>query len=174
MRQADIAFRRLRKYQKQLQHLNYLNHTSSQSLKRSQLQAFVLSAMLSNYLFSGTFPIALLTPAQAVSTTYRWVLANDLSSSAIDSMRANLALNSLVDGTTEPKPLPADSIPSKIRVNEGDCSTVMYNHRTDGTKFDVIDLDPYGTASPFLDAAVQSVVDGGKLTLDSADDTADA
>ena len=116
---------------------------------------------------------ALLTQAQAVSTTYRWVLANDLSRSAIDSMRANLALNSLVDGTTEPKPLSADSIPSKIRVNEGDCSTVMYNHRTDGTKFDVIDLDPYGTASPFLDAAVQSVVDGGKLTLGFTVDTAD-
>ena len=28
--------------------------------------------------------------------------------------------------------------------------------------FDVIDLDPYGTASPFLDAAVQAVADGGE------------
>lgn len=89
-------------------------------------------------------------------------------------MRANLALNSLVDGLTEPRPLPADSTPSKIRVNEGDCSTVMYNHRTDGTKFDVIDLDPYGTASPFLDAAVQSVVDGGQFALGLAIDTTDA
>lgn len=80
-------------------------------------------------------------------------------------MRANLALNSLRDGNTDPKPLVSDTAPSKIRVNEGDCSTVMYNHRTDGTKFDVVDLDPYGTAAPFLDAAVQSVNDGGRSPL---------
>lgn len=28
-------------------------------------------------------------------------------------------------------------------------------------KFDVIDLDPYGSASPFLDAAIESIADGG-------------
>lgn len=27
---------------------------------------------------------------------------------------------------------------------------------------DVVDLDPYGTAAPFIDAAVQCVNDGGK------------
>lgn len=27
--------------------------------------------------------------------------------------------------------------------------------------FDVIDLDPYGSASPFIDPAVQAVSDGG-------------
>lgn len=39
----------------------------------------------------------------------------------------------------------------------------MYKNRQHKDKFDVIDLDPYGTAAPFLDAAVQSVKDGGKL-----------
>ena len=29
----------------------------------------------------------------------------------------------------------------------------MYNHRT---RVDVVDLDPYGTAAPFIDAAVPS------------------
>jgi tRNA (guanine26-N2/guanine27-N2)-dimethyltransferase len=28
---------------------------------------------------------------------------------------------------------------------------------------EVVDLDPYGTAAPFVDAAVQSVKDGGEL-----------
>lgn len=28
-------------------------------------------------------------------------------------------------------------------------------------KFDVIDLDPYGTAVPFLDASIQGLSDGG-------------
>ncbi|CAK0880466.1 unnamed protein product [Prorocentrum cordatum] len=35
--------------------------------------------------------------------------------------------------------------------------------------YDVIDLDPYGTCSPFLDAAVQAVADGGLLCITSTD-----
>lgn len=37
----------------------------------------------------------------------------------------------------------------------------MYNHRSRGAQFDVIDLDPYGSAVPFLDAAIGAVNDGG-------------
>ena len=39
----------------------------------------------------------------------------------------------------------------------------MYNHRALSERFDVVDLDPYGTAAPFIDAAVQSVADNGEL-----------
>ena len=45
----------------------------------------------------------------------------------------------------------------------------MYSHRTDRTRFDVIDLDPYGTAAPFLDSAVQAVKDGGLLCVTCTD-----
>lgn len=37
----------------------------------------------------------------------------------------------------------------------------MYQHIEYHKRFDVVDIDPYGTASPFLDAAVQSVQNGG-------------
>jgi tRNA (guanine26-N2/guanine27-N2)-dimethyltransferase len=37
----------------------------------------------------------------------------------------------------------------------------MYNHREERDRVDVVDLDPYGTAAPFVDAAVQCVNDGG-------------
>lgn len=40
-------------------------------------------------------------------------------------------------------------------------STLMYNHREERNRVDVVDLDPYGTAAPFIDAAVQCVNDGG-------------
>ena len=41
-------------------------------------------------------------------------------------------------------------------------SMLMYEHRHSPEKrFDVIDLDPYGTPSQFLDATVQAVSDGG-------------
>lgn len=40
----------------------------------------------------------------------------------------------------------------------------MYNHREEKRRVDVVDLDPYGTAAPFIDAAVQCVNDGGEIT----------
>lgn len=38
----------------------------------------------------------------------------------------------------------------------------MYEHRHPAKRVDVVDLDPYGTAAPFVDAAVQAVADGGE------------
>ena len=34
---------------------------------------------------------------------------------------------------------------------------------------DVVDLDPYGTAAPFIDAAIQSVNDSGLLCVTCTD-----
>ena len=39
----------------------------------------------------------------------------------------------------------------------------MYQHRGKEKVFDVVDIDPYGSASVFLDAAVQSVKQGGEM-----------
>ena len=45
-------------------------------------------------------------------------------------------------------------------------SMLMYEHRHSPEKrFDVIDLDPYGTPSQFLDATVQAVTDGGTVVF---------
>jgi len=41
----------------------------------------------------------------------------------------------------------------------------MYSHREPKKRVDVVDLDPYGTAAPFIDAAVQCVVDGGQSSF---------
>lgn len=40
-----------------------------------------------------------------------------------------------------------------------------------GNPYDVIDLDPYGSAAPFIDAAVQAISDGGLLCVTSTDMT---
>ena len=40
-------------------------------------------------------------------------------------------------------------------------SALMYGHRLEKNRVDVVDLDPYGTAAPFIDAAVQCISDGG-------------
>ncbi|CAO1624003.1 unnamed protein product [Sympodiomycopsis kandeliae] len=57
----------------------------------------------------------------------------------------------------------------RIRPNEGDAMDVMYSHRKLSKRFDVVDLDPYGTAAPFIDGAVQSVADGGLLCVTCTD-----
>lgn len=44
---------------------------------------------------------------------------------------------------------------------------LMYAHRAD--RVDMIDLDPYGTAAPFLDSAIQAVSDGGLLAVTCTD-----
>jgi tRNA G26 N,N-dimethylase Trm1 len=40
-------------------------------------------------------------------------------------------------------------------------SVLMYTHREERRRVDVVDLDPYGTAAPFIDPAVQCIRDGG-------------
>ena len=41
----------------------------------------------------------------------------------------------------------------------------MYERRSPGAQFHVVDLDPYGSAAPFIDAAVQSVAEGGSILV---------
>lgn len=48
-------------------------------------------------------------------------------------------------------------------------SALMYNHRAEKDRVDVVDLDPYGTAAPFIDPAVQCVNDGGLLCVTCTD-----
>lgn len=42
---------------------------------------------------------------------------------------------------------------------------LMYQHQRVSERFDVIDLDPYGSPAPFLDAAVQAVSEGGEAGM---------
>ena len=57
------------------------------------------------------------------------------------------------------------------RLFPGDAVMLMYQHRDVASRFDVIDLDPYGTASPFLDSAVQAVADGGLMCVTCTGDS---
>lgn len=45
----------------------------------------------------------------------------------------------------------------------------MYNHRDGRQRVDVVDLDPYGTAAPFIDAAIGCISDGGLLCVTCTD-----
>ncbi|KAK9336879.1 N2,N2-dimethylguanosine tRNA methyltransferase-domain-containing protein [Lipomyces starkeyi] len=81
------------------------------------------------------------------------VLANDFSPAAVKAIERNVVYN--------------DGAPGVVVAFHGDANAVMYSHKT--KPFHVIDLDPYGTAAPFLDAAVQAVCDGGLLLITCTD-----
>ncbi|KAJ6707540.1 TRNA (GUANINE(26)-N(2))-DIMETHYLTRANSFERASE 1-RELATED [Salix viminalis] len=55
---------------------------------------------------------------------------------------------------------------SKVESHLADARVYMLTHPKE---FDVVDLDPYGSPSVFLDSAVQSVVDGGMLMCTATD-----
>ena len=45
----------------------------------------------------------------------------------------------------------------------------MYSHRDPKNRVEVVDLDPYGTAAPYIDAAISCVADGGLMCVTCTD-----
>ncbi|KAF8567453.1 hypothetical protein P879_03986 [Paragonimus westermani] len=82
------------------------------------------------------------------------VIANDLDPKAVELIHTNVLLN---------------SVSGHVTVNCGDAIALMHNHKEFSCRFNVIDIDPYGTASPYLDAAIQCLHDGGLLCVTSTD-----
>jgi tRNA (guanine26-N2/guanine27-N2)-dimethyltransferase len=81
------------------------------------------------------------------------VTSNDLSQSAVDSIKLNVKHNKLEDTVT---------------ANTGNAIAYMYSF-CDKKGYDVIDLDPYGTAAPFIDSAIQAINDDGLLCVTCTD-----
>lgn len=75
---------------------------------------------------------------------------NDISANAIKVMNYNVKSNGLEES---------------IQIDNYDANFLMYKSKYETKPFLVIDLDPYGCAGNFLDAAVQSVLDGGLLMV---------
>lgn len=82
------------------------------------------------------------------------VVANDFSARAVENIKRNIKHNGVED---------------RVTPSHADAMLLMYQNRQYKMRFDVIDLDPYGTAAPFLDGAVQAVKDGGLLCITCTD-----
>ncbi|KAL3942524.1 MAG: hypothetical protein SGBAC_003300 [Bacillariaceae sp.] len=106
------------------------------------------------------------------------VTINDLEEAAIKRAHGNIKNNKL-DGVLLENNAEREH---GICINHGDATHEMYMARRRTTKFelspaqkkqqpmwDVIDLDPYGSAAPFLDGAVQGVESGGFLCVTCTD-----
>mmetsp|Transcript_20755 Transcript_20755/g.67946 ORF Transcript_20755/g.67946 Transcript_20755/m.67946 type:complete len:616 (+) Transcript_20755:82-1929(+) len=92
----------------------------------------------------------------------REVVANDVDPVAHQTMASNFGRNGLLEGGGEQS--------CRVTSTVGDAAALLYASRPPaGERFDVVDLDPYGTASPFLDGAVQAVSEGGLLMVTCTD-----
>ncbi|XP_056643380.1 tRNA (guanine(26)-N(2))-dimethyltransferase [Diorhabda sublineata] len=83
----------------------------------------------------------------------REIVANDFSAKAVEDIKNNVRFN---------------DIEHLVTPNHEDATILMYQHRKHD-RFDVIDLDPYGCPSMFLDSAVQAVNEGGLLLVTATD-----
>lgn len=82
------------------------------------------------------------------------IIANDLSRQAVESIKLNAKHN---------------NVENLVTPSHSDAMTLMYLSTTPDKKFTVVDLDPYGCPSRFLDGAVQSVEEGGLLLITATD-----
>ncbi|XP_041032837.1 tRNA (guanine(26)-N(2))-dimethyltransferase isoform X2 [Carcharodon carcharias] len=82
------------------------------------------------------------------------IVANDFSSRAVELMKRNIELN---------------GVQHLVTASLADASMLLYESRRRRDRFDVIDLDPYGSPSQFIDAAVQAVSEGGLLCVTCTD-----
>ena len=67
-------------------------------------------------------------------------IANDLQQTAVEAAKRNLALNGVC--------------PQRARAQRNDAIAAMFEARLPLERFDVVDLDPYGSPAPFLDTAL--------------------
>eukprot|EP00906_Rhabdomonas_costata_P013803 RCo019789 len=111
------------------------------------------------------------------------IVCNDISPTAFAAIRQNMTHNGVpVVPEEDLSRNPADSegmvaeradsdLISGIMPHCEDAISLMYKYRPScgRPQFTVIDLDPYGTAVPFLDSAVQAVAEGGLLLVTCTD-----
>ncbi|KAK3151183.1 hypothetical protein QOZ80_3AG0242770 [Eleusine coracana subsp. coracana] len=81
------------------------------------------------------------------------VVATDNDKASVEACKRNIKFNG------------ASAI-SKVEAHLADARVYMITHPKE---FDVVDLDPYGSPSIFLDSAVQAVADGGLLMCTATD-----
>jgi tRNA (guanine26-N2/guanine27-N2)-dimethyltransferase len=78
-------------------------------------------------------------------------IINDRSQEAVEYIRRNVELNGL----------------GNVEVHAEDANVLLWSHR--GKRFHFIDVDPFGSPAPFVDAACAALARGGILALTATD-----
>ncbi|QIW94572.1 hypothetical protein AMS68_000090 [Peltaster fructicola] len=92
------------------------------------------------------------------------IVANDMDRGAVKSIEMHIQHNQLADKI---QPSTANALAHMYGVAYPSAASHGPAHVS--KKYDVIDLDPYGTAAPFIDASLQALNDGGLLCVTCTD-----
>ena len=82
------------------------------------------------------------------------VISGDLNQHSIRLAAYNVALNKLQD---------------RVKLKHKDANRLLGEHSAPKKRFDIIDIDPFGTPVPYLDAAVQALRNNGLLAATATD-----
>jgi tRNA (guanine26-N2/guanine27-N2)-dimethyltransferase len=82
------------------------------------------------------------------------VLINDINEKAYQLAKYNVKINGLE---------------KLVTVKNEDANLLLARHGAPRKRFDVIDIDPFGSPVPFLDSAIRALRDGGLLALTATD-----
>ncbi len=82
------------------------------------------------------------------------VVSGDINEHAVKLAAQNIALNGLQD---------------KVSVERKDANRLLIENSSPKTRFDVVDIDPFGTPVPHLDSAVQALRNHGLLAATATD-----
>jgi len=82
------------------------------------------------------------------------VLLSDISTTALELAKHNVELNKLED---------------KITLKHKDANCVLSNNASPKKRFDIIDIDPFGTPVPYLDSAFRALKNKGLLSATATD-----
>ena len=83
------------------------------------------------------------------------MVANDISKEAAEAIHRNAVSN--------------ECDTKILQASHNDAIMLMHQHKTPSKQFDVVDLDPYGAPTVFLDSGVQAVSEGGLLCVTCTD-----
>lgn len=82
------------------------------------------------------------------------VYINDANPLAIDIARQSSMLN---------------GVEGRCRFSVNEVCKFLIDHSSRGSRFGIVDLDPFGTPAPYIDCALRAVYDGGLLSVTATD-----
>jgi len=82
------------------------------------------------------------------------VMLSDINTSAVDLAKHNVELN---------------KIENKITLEHKDANAVLSDNASPKKRFDIIDIDPFGTPVPFLDSAFRAIKNNGLIAATATD-----
>jgi tRNA (guanine26-N2/guanine27-N2)-dimethyltransferase len=82
------------------------------------------------------------------------VVINDISTRAVNIAKHNVVINNVVD---------------RVKISHKDASCLLSCHSKPRQRFNVVDLDPFGSPVPYLDSAIRALRNDGLLALTATD-----